>query len=425
VLAIERARTGRLGAVPAQNGKGRGSEPFAPLGVRTAHLEMWFGFGRRRRGVTERARNDAPQPGDDVQKITPTSNVRPFGVRPHEKQRLGKDYGRPRRYLSRVSRASATCFVYRGHREGERIADLAKISEYIAEPDVLVWFDIVQPETHDLELIAEEFELHPLAIEDAVRAHQRAKIESYGNYVFLVVHGATMIAQELTFHEVAIFVGAKFVVSVRADPAFPFDEVLHRWHDLHAGLKTTSVVLLHTLLDTIVDGYAPIEDRIDVLEETFYLARRIADDAMLDISAMKKKLGRFRRAILPMREILSFPLRGDDDFFTRSDIPYFRDVYDHVLLAIDQVEWTRDLLNNVVETQISIASNRQNEVSKQLTIIATIFLPLTFITGFFGQNFGVMVDWIKTQSAFFVLGIGTEVVAVIALLVFFRARGWF
>ena len=329
----------------------------------------------------------------------------------------------------RVSRLPAACYLYRGTRQGERITDLAAISELITQSDVLIWFDIVQPEAGDLTLIADEFDLHPLAIEDAVRAHQRSKIESYGTYVFFVVHGATMLAGELTIHELAIFVGEKFVVSVRADPEFPFREVLHRWHDLHAGLKTSSVVLLHTMLDVLVDGFSPIvgtfEDRIDVLEETFNRGKRISDDAMLEISAMKKNLGRFRRAILPMREILSFPLRGDDEFFTRSDIPYFRDVYDHVLLAIDQVEWTRDLLNNVVETQISIASNRQNEVSKQLTVIATIFLPLTFITGFFGQNFGVMIDWIKTQTAFYAFGIGTEVIAVIALLVLFRARGWF
>ena len=334
-----------------------------------------------------------------------------------------------RRYLWCVSRAPAQCFLYRGARAGEPISNLAEISELIKEPDVLIWFDIVQPEAHDLELIAEEFELHPLAIEDAVRAHQRAKVESYGSYVFFIVHATTMHDEKLTIHEVAIFVGAKFVVTVRADPEFPFDDVRRRYGDVRAGLKSGSVVLLHTVLDTIVDGYSPIvatfEERIDALEDMFFRDGRITNESMLEISVMKKSLGRFRRAILPMREILSFPLRADDDFFTRSDIPYFRDVYDHALLAIDEVEWTRDLVNNVVETQISIASNRQNEVSKQLTIIATIFLPLTFITGFFGQNFGVMVDGIKSSSAFWVYGVGTEIAAVIALLVFFRARGWF
>ena len=328
-----------------------------------------------------------------------------------------------------MSRLPARCFLYRGAGAGEPISDPAAISELIKEPDVLIWFDIVQPEARDLELIQEEFELHPLAIEDAIRAHQRSKIESYGSYVFLVIHGATMLESALTIHEVAIFVGEKFVVSVRADPEFPFEEVLHRFQDLNPGLRTGSVVLLHTILDTVVDGYSPIvgtfENRIDELEETFYQGGRITNDAMLEISSMKKDLGRFRRAILPMREILSFPLRGDDDFFSRSDIPYFRDVYDHVLLAIDQVEWTRDLVNNVLETQISIASNRQGEVNKQLTVIATVFLPLTFITGFFGQNFGALVDWIKSAESFWWLGIGTEVITVIALLVLFRKRGWF
>ena len=157
----------------------------------------------------------------------------------------------------------------------------------------------------------------------------------------------------------------------------------------------------------------------------FFRARQPASAAMLQISVIKKDLGRFRRAILPMREILAFPLRGDDDFFTRSDIPYFRDVHDHVLLAIDQAEWTRDLVNNMVETQFALATNRSNEVSKQLTIIATVFLPLTFVTGFFGQNFGALVDWIKSATSFWLLGIGTEVAALAALLVFFKRRGWF
>ncbi len=322
-----------------------------------------------------------------------------------------------------MSRGPAHCFLYRGTRRPEIVAELADISELIREPDVLIWFDIVQPQPDDLELIREEFGLHPLAIEDAVKAHERAKIESYGAYVFLVVHAAALARETLAIH------GKQFVVTVRAAPEYPISEVIKRWHDPHGGLRHGSVALLHTILDTIVDGYSPIvaafEQRIDGLEAAFFEERQISVTAMLEVSAMKKDLGRFRRAILPMREILAFPLRGDDDFFARSDIPYFRDVHDHVLLAIDQAEWTRDLVNNMVETQFSIATNRSNDVSKQLTIIATIFLPLTFVTGFFGQNFGVLVDWIKSEASFWVWGIGTEVVALLALVIFFKRRGWF
>ena len=324
---------------------------------------------------------------------------------------------------------SPRCLMYHGSREGRPIHDLDAISEVIEDADALVWYDVIAPKAEDLATIQREFDLHPLAIEDAVRAHERSKIETYRDYLFIVTHGVTLDGDVVSVHEIALFVGHRFVVSVRAAPAYSFAEVRERWHAGRHDDRNDGASLLYSILDTIVDDYDPIvadfERRIDKLETRFFREGRIASRDLLETSAMKRNLGRFRRAVLPMREIVAFPLRGEQHFFRPDDFAYFRDVHDHVLLAIDRIESTRALIDNVLDTHLSIQTNRQNEVAKQLTIIATIFLPLTFVTGFFGQNFAFMVDAIKTEASFWYLGIGTEVVAVVALVVFFRARGWF
>ncbi len=335
---------------------------------------------------------------------------------------------KPRSEVSTLEAPGTKCYVYRGSRDRKHVENLDEISEIIREPSSLVWFDVVAPGPHDLALLQEEFDLHPLAIEDALGSHQRAKIESYGQYVFLIVHGVTHAAEGLRTHEIAIFAGESFVVTVRHAPAYPIEELRTRWHDGIDGKVTDAPALVHAILDTLVDGYLPISDafetRLDELENVLLDQGRISSGALRQISAMRKDLNSFRRAVVPMREILAIPIRGDSHFFTRDDLPYYRDVLDHVLLVIDRIDSTREAMTNVLETNIGISSNRQNEVSKQLTLIATIFLPLTFITGFFGQNFGWLVDNIKSLQSFVVLGIGTEIVAVIALLTYFRLRGW-
>jgi magnesium transporter len=146
---------------------------------------------------------------------------------------------------------------------------------------------------------------------------------------------------------------------------------------------------------------------------------------LLEIYEMKKDLSRFRRAVVPVRDILAPILRGDLQLFGADEIPYYRDVYDHLARVVDQMDSARELVNNARDTHIAMASHRQNEVAKQLTIVATVFLPLTFITGFFGQNFGWLVNHIADGRTFVAWGIGSEVVAAIALLGYFRYKGWF
>ncbi len=325
------------------------------------------------------------------------------------------------------------CHVFRNGRRAHTPVDLSELSEVLKEDCAFVWLDVVDPRQEDLALLQREFGLHPLAIEDAVQAHQRPKIESYGEgndaYWFIVIHPATMAADELIVHEVALFAGAKFLVTVRHSPAYPIDEIERRWLAHPDDLHCDSGFLLYTVLDTVVDGYFPVaerfEERVDEIEVTLFEDRPLPEDLLLRIFRMKKDSQEFRRAALPMRDILTPILRGDLPLFSEGQKAYFRDVYDHAIRVIDQVDATRDLVNSALDVHLSVTANRQNEVSKQLAIIATIFLPLTFITGFFGQNFGVLVGHITGPISFWALGIGAEVVALGLLLTWFKRRGWF
>ncbi len=322
------------------------------------------------------------------------------------------------------------CRIYEGERRFSELSDLNRISEVLVEPGSFVWLDAVDPGASDLALIQEEFGLHPLAIEDAIKAHQRPKIEAYDGYWFVVVHAVTKPdGGELTIHEVAIFAGAKFVITVRATPAYPLDEVERRWHGPHEGLRSDSGALLYTILDTVVDGYLPVasafEERVDKLEEALFRDRESKSDVLLDIFRMKKDVQLVRRSLVPMRELLAPIIRGDMKLFDPAEIAYYRDVYDHAVRAIDQMDAARDLVTSALDVHISIASSRQSEVVKQLTIIATIFLPLTYITGFFGQNFGYLVNHIESARVFWLGGLGLEVLALCALLGYFRYKRWF
>jgi magnesium transporter len=308
------------------------------------------------------------------------------------------------------------------------------LSALLEAPGTYVWCDAVDPTEADLAPLERLFGLHPLAVEDALHAHQRPKVEEYGGgesaYWFIVVHPVTLADDDLVLHEMAIFAGRNFVITVRDRPAYSVDDIRTRWLADSDAARSDSGFLLHALLDTVVDGYFPIaewfEERVDAIEASLFEASSKAGSGiLLRIFRMKKDSQRFRRAAWPMRDVLAPIVRADLPIFSDAHNAYFRDVYDHAVRVIDQVDATRDLANSALDVQLAVTANRQNEVSKQLTIIATVFLPLSFITGFFGQNFAVLVGHMTTARAFWVFGVASEVVAVIGLLILFKRRGWF
>ena len=322
------------------------------------------------------------------------------------------------------------CFVYtNGSSDAPQVLhDLDAISNVIASPGEFVWLDIAQPSAEDLALLQREFDIHPVAIEDASLWHERPKIEFFERYVLVIAHGASIDPEgALVTHEVAIIAGNDYVVSLRAFPTFPIEEIERRRH-VSRSVPNDATGLLYIILDTIVDGYFPItefyDDRLVRLEARLFEGDAFLERTEREIFAFKRALTLFRSIAAPMREVLIRLTHSEIAPLTPGLSLYFRDVNDHIIRAIEQIDITRELVNSTLDIHLASQSHRQNEVSKQLTIIATIFLPLTYITGFFGQNFGWMVNGIVSPQTFWYLGVGSQVATVIVLFAFFRSRRW-
>jgi magnesium transporter len=288
------------------------------------------------------------------------------------------------------------------------------------------WIDLPQPVQEDFAILRDVFGFHPLALEDSEHFGQRAKLDDYDDFVFLVVYGAAPDEDRLV--EVHCFYSERFLITVHRDDAPAFSLLRDRYQK-RKGSMEGSALLLYRIIDALVDSFFPIladfDDRIDELENQTFLH---ASDAQLqEIFAMKRLLVGMRKAVTPQRDLFAGLMGGVSELpgMTTEAERHFRDVYDHLIRISDLIDTYRDLLTSSMDVFLSTVSNRLNVVMKQLAVIATVFLPLTFITGFFGQNFGWLVRNIAGWPAFVVLGIGTEIATVAILMTFFRRRGWF
>jgi magnesium transporter len=320
------------------------------------------------------------------------------------------------------------CVIYDHGSPPKTLNDLDEISDVLARGEEFVWLDIAQPSAADLALLKQEFDIHPVAIEDATLWHERPKIEFFDRYVLLVVHAASLDADgAMVTHEVAIIAGAAYIITLRAFPLYPIGEIDRR-RQASVTVPHDATGLLYIILDTIVDGYFQLteryDDRLVRLESSLFDTEGFLERTEREIFQFKRALTLFRSIVAPMREILLRLTHAEIAPLTPNLALYFRDVHDHVLRAIEQIDIARDLVNSTLDIHLATQSHHQNEVSKQLTIIATIFLPLTYITGFFGQNFGWMVNNIVSPEIFWYLGVGSQVATVIVLFWFFRRRRW-
>ena len=322
------------------------------------------------------------------------------------------------------------CLVFTGKRSARALEDADEISDLLKDQHNFVWFDLAEPTAHDLALLEAEFALHPTAVEDAALVHERPKIEGFDGYSLVVLHATTIADGKLTLHEIAVFVGANFIVTIRAHPVFPLDEIERRWES-RGTIPHTPAGFLYTLMDVVVDAYHPVaiayEERLVALEDQVVGNQKHGEQMPIlrEILSFKRDLVGLRHAVAPVRDILSPVLRGELGELGPSLNAYFRDVYDHALRTTDQVDAIRDLLNSTLDIHLSSEAHRQGEVSKQLTVIATIFLPLSYITGFFGQNFGWMINNIVDIKLFWFLGVGSQAATVVMLLLYFRHKRWF
>ena len=301
------------------------------------------------------------------------------------------------------------------------------VRQSLAGPDFF-WLDLDELDAFAVELLLHGFGFHPLAVEDAEKFGQRPKMEDYDGFTHLVVHGAQAFQTADTV-EVHVFYSAAHVVTVHRGGGALFDDVrecLGR-HRQAVG-STPAASVLYLVVDRLVDSYFPVlsqfDDRIDDLEDA--ILKRPTEAQLGELFAMKQALVGLRKVVTPQRDMFASLVSGVHNLegIRAEDERYFRDLYDHLIRVSDLVDSYRDLLTGAMDTHISIVSNRLNVVMKQLTIIATIFLPLSYLTGFFGQNFSFLVGHITGRGPFFLFGLGLELIAVIILLYFFRRRGW-
>jgi magnesium transporter len=306
------------------------------------------------------------------------------------------------------------------HLERDRVHDLLGEGSFF-------WLDVHEPEAGDLEILREEFGFHPLSLEDSWRFGQRPKIDDYDGYVFLVVFGASSEDDPDGLVEVHCFYSDRFLVTLHRDDAPSLTTLRERYVKRDAPVEEPAR-LLHAVVDGLVDSFFPrlaaIDDRIDLLEDEIF--RDAGDLELQEIFSMKRTLVTMRKVIAPQRDLFASVVVGVESFpgMTDDDQRYFRDVYDHLIRIGDMVDTYRDLLTGAMDVYLSTVSNRLNGVMKQLAIIATVFMPLTFLTGFFGQNLSWMVTHVGGLGHFLLFGIGLELMTLAIVLGFFWRRGW-
>jgi magnesium transporter len=249
------------------------------------------------------------------------------------------------------------CLIFTGKDTARALKDPSEISELLKEPDTFVWFDLAEPTAADLALLQEEFALHPMAIEDAALTHERPKLEKFNGYSLAVIHAASLDERKrLVVHELAVFAGQNFVVTIRAHPVFPIDEIERRWL-ARGAIPHDSTGLLYVILDVVVDGYQPVATAYD--ERLMELERDVLDDSvqprhvLRDVLSFKRALVLFRRTATPVRDILATLLRGDLIPLDPATAIYYRDVYDHAARVADQIDSMRDLLNSTLDIHLS------------------------------------------------------------------------
>jgi magnesium transporter len=314
--------------------------------------------------------------------------------------------------------------------EGIEEHQFKQVDQYLENPcdSAVLWVDVEG--VHDVELIralGEKHTFHPLVLEDIVNTVQRPKIEDYGDYLFIVLkmlHPAE--DGDFTSEQLSIILGPDYLFTfqegIKGDA---FDSVRDRIRNGKGKIRGMGAdYLAYSLIDAIVDGYFSIlegfgERIVDVEEE---LTLTPDQKALHRINGMKKEIIYLRKTVWPLREAISFLERGDSPLLHDSTRIYFRDVYDHTVQVIDTVETYRDLLSGMLDLYLSSISNRTNEVMKFLTVIGTIFMPLTFLVGVYGMNFKHFPE-LEWKNGYFVLWAFMIALALL-MVAYFRKKRW-
>lgn len=342
--------------------------------------------------------------------------------------------------------------------DGTFLVDLpiAQIGSALSHPSTLVWLDIQDPAEEDIKLLRDVFGFHPLAIEDATRAHERPKVDAYGfttprhaeaptqppaaehesengephgagKYYFAVFYTAAYNSEEdhVAIQAISLFIGSHYLVTVHQGPSQHIGETLARWQAPSGPLQHRIGALVYALFDAMVDDYFPImdqvADRVEDLEGAIF--ERFDEGAIETIFGLKRDLLTLRRVVAPERDVINVLLRRELPVFKSRDVVYFQDIYDHLVRVIDNIDTYRDLLSSALDSYLSLQSNKLNQIVKLLTIGSILLMSMSLIAGIYGMNFRYMPELNQRWGYPWALGLMATISTV--LIVIFRRRKWF
>ena len=309
------------------------------------------------------------------------------------------------------------------YREGgfDESPKLDSISDLVQEDSgCIVWLDIQDPTDEDIGLLRAELGFHELALEDVVNRHQRPKIDRYDGYYFLVFYSLSRGRVD----EIFLFIGDHYLVTIHDGTVPELDTTVERWRLNADRIGHDVAVPVYSLLDALVDGYFPVVDEIaeDVEEIESEMFGPRAGSHQPQIFALKRELLNLRRIIAPEREVLNTLIRRDEPVLGEKTLPYFQDVYDHLIRVLDTVDLNRDQLSGLLDANLTVVSNRLNTVMKRMTALSTILMSVTLIASNYGMNFDVMPELHWGYGYAWALGLMAAVGVSLALL--FKRIDW-
>lgn len=324
--------------------------------------------------------------------------------------------------------AKITITRYNGDTIVERQVDAFTECQMAADPGEVTWINVTGiAKAKDLEKLGECYKIPPLVLEDILEVGQRPKVEDYDEYLYIVLNSIRPVAEgeELVAEEISLILGPHYLLSFYSGDNDIYASVRERLLQAKGRIRKLGAdYLAYALIDLVVDNYfielEKFGDQMESLEDE--VVANPSPRTLRDVHRFKNNMIMLRKSLWPLREVIARLERRESPLISEALGNYFRDVYDHTIIAIDTVETYRDILSGMLDIYLSSMSNRLNSIMKVLTIIATIFMPLTFITSLYGMNFKNMPELQWEYGYFMVLG--AVVVIALSMLEYFRRKGW-
>jgi len=303
-----------------------------------------------------------------------------------------------------------------------------QLPELLKDKSSVVWVDMDAPTTDDERILLDVFKFHPLTVEDCRENRHYPKIEEFPDYVYFIVHGVTADTSPEAFNTIELdgFLGPNYVITYHHDTFRSINNVKQLLRTSPVACQRGAPFLLHQILDQVVDYYSPIldsfDEKIDLLEDNIFALKKPNNQILAEIMDLKRGVLRLRRISTKQMDILYRMSRGEFHLIPPEMLPFYRDIYDHLVRVTDLAESYRDLIGGSLDAYLSVVSNRLNEIMKVLTIFSAVMLPLTFIAGVYGMNFENMPE-LHSRYGYYAAW-GLMILVAVVMLGFFWRRGW-